>query len=91
MRCLKYSREESFTHAMLLSVPLIVGACSLKLLQIFSGKIVIDNWYAIAAGTAAAFAFGMISVNLTVKFLKQHTLLPIIIYRILFGLFTLLW
>jgi undecaprenyl-diphosphatase len=89
MRYLKYSREESFTYSMLLSVPPVAGACCLKLLQILLGKTVADNPGAMAAGTVAAFVFGMISISLTVKFLKNHTFLLIIIYRFLFGLFML--
>ncbi|MDR2782182.1 MAG: undecaprenyl-diphosphate phosphatase [Holosporaceae bacterium] len=89
MRFLKYSREESFRYSMLLSIPPVIGACSIKLIHVFMKKTVIYDWSMVAVGSISAFVFGMISINLVSKFLRHHTFLLIIIYRILFGLFIL--
>jgi undecaprenyl-diphosphatase len=86
MRYLKYSREESFKFAMILSVPPVVGACFVEMVKIvFVGEKKIDDWSIAAVGFASAFIFGLISLSVVVKFLRNHTFLPVIIYRILFG------
>ncbi|MDR1333714.1 MAG: undecaprenyl-diphosphate phosphatase [Holosporaceae bacterium] len=90
MRYLKYSREESFRYAMLLSMPPVAGACSLKLLQILLGKAAVEDWSAVAVGGASAFIFGLLFIGVVIKFLRHNTFFPIIIYRVLFGAFTLL-
>jgi undecaprenyl-diphosphatase len=89
MRYLHYSREESFRYSMVLSVPPVFGACFVKLMKVFTKEAVIENWSMVAVGSISSFVFGLISLTLMVKFLQKHTLLPMIIYRILFGLFVL--
>jgi undecaprenyl-diphosphatase len=90
MRYLKYSREESFRFAMILSVPPVVGACFVEMVKIvFVGEKKIADWSLAATGFASAFAFGLISLSLVMKFLQNHTFLPIIIYRVSFGLIML--
>jgi undecaprenyl-diphosphatase len=89
MRYLKYSREESFKYSMILSIPPVLGACCLKLIKIIIGKSTIENWSMVTAGSISAFIFGLITLSLMTRFLKKHTLLPLIIYRILLGLFLL--
>ncbi|MDR2068174.1 MAG: undecaprenyl-diphosphate phosphatase [Holosporaceae bacterium] len=84
-RYLKYSREESFKHSIILSIPPVTGACFLKSLKIFSGEIAPECWPLVIAGGASAFAFGMISLCAVENFLKKHTFLAIVVYRILFG------
>jgi undecaprenyl-diphosphatase len=90
MRYLRYSREESFRYSMLLSIPPVLGACSVKLMQIFAGKIVIENWSMVLIGSVSAFAFGLISLFFMVRFFRRYTLLPIIIYRAALGVFLML-
>jgi hypothetical protein len=41
----------------------------------------------ITVGCFSAFIFGLISLSFMVRFLRNYTFLPIIIYRILLGLF----
>ncbi|MDR1982186.1 MAG: undecaprenyl-diphosphate phosphatase [Holosporaceae bacterium] len=89
MRYLKYSREESFRYSMILSIPPVLGACCLELIKIIIGKSIIENWAMVAAGSVSAFILGLITLSIMVKFLKNYTLLPLIIYRILFGSFIL--
>ncbi|MDR0677380.1 MAG: undecaprenyl-diphosphate phosphatase [Holosporaceae bacterium] len=76
-------RDESFKYSMLLSIPPVTGACFLKLLKVFTGKIVVENWTCVIIGAFSAFICGLIFVDFVVKFLKRHSLLPIIIYRLL--------
>ncbi len=86
-RYLKYSREESFRFSMLLSIPPVIGACSIKLLKIFSGKLIIKDWSLIFIGCLFSFVFGLLSISIISNFLKKHSMLLIVIYRIIFGIF----
>ncbi|MDR2781021.1 MAG: undecaprenyl-diphosphate phosphatase [Holosporaceae bacterium] len=86
MRYLKYSREESFHHAMILSLPPILGACCLKLIKILGRGASIEDWQMVAVGSFSAFLFGLPTLFLITKFLQKHSLLLIIFYRFALGL-----
>ncbi len=84
-RYLGYDRRESFRFSMLMSIFPVAGACCLKLLKIFT-KSSFSSVH-IIAGIISAFVFGFISIYIVNKFLKRHTFTPIVIYRIIFGIF----
>lgn len=86
-RYLGYDRRESFKFSMLLSLVPIAGVCCLKILKIFTKHTV--EFHIATAGIISALVFGMISLFFVNKFLKKHTLTPIVIYRIIFGIFVL--
>ena len=86
MRYLGYSRTEAFRYSMILSIPPVVGACFLKLLKIILGKITISNWSLVFAGSVSAFIIGLAALWAVNQFLKRFTLLPLVIYRIIFGI-----
>jgi undecaprenyl-diphosphatase len=85
-RYLGYSRQESFRYSMLMSLVPVFGAIVLKLLKVFYGKIIIEDWNIVFIGGLFTFIFGIITLRFMDSFLKNHTLLLIIIYRIMFGL-----
>lgn len=89
-RYLRYSRAESFKFSMLLSAPLFIGASTLIFAQIINGTVAVDDWNAALLGFSAALISGLMSVHLVYKFLKSHTLLSFVIYRIIFAVFILL-
>ncbi|MDR3187279.1 MAG: undecaprenyl-diphosphate phosphatase [Holosporaceae bacterium] len=84
-RYLKYSREESFKYSLLLSIPPVAGACVLKSFKIFNGETAPECWPVVITGAVSAFVFGMASLRAVENFLKKHSLLAVVIYRILFG------
>ena len=86
-RHLGYDRRESFKFSMLLSIIPVTGACCLKLLKIFTKHTLEFNTATI--GIISAFIFGMFSLFVVDRFLKKHTFAPIIIYRVIFGIFVL--
>lgn len=88
MRYMNYSREESFKFSMILSIPPVAGACTLKLIKILMSDGTYD-WSMIAVGCVSSFVFGLISLNAVSCFLRYFTLLPIIIYRLLLGIILL--
>ena len=85
-RYLGYDRRESFKFSMLISIFPVAGACLLKLLKFTKNASVISSVYMVA-GVISAFVFGMISLYIVSRFLKKHTFTPIVIYRIIFGIF----
>jgi undecaprenyl-diphosphatase len=82
MRYLKYSREDSFEHAMILSIPPVLGALSLALAKILWGGEKAEDLLVIVIGSFAAFVFGVLSLSIITKFLRNHTLLPLVLYRL---------
>lgn len=89
-RYLHYSREESFKFSMLLSVPIFLGACTLKLAKVISGEVIIENWNMVFIGCVFSFLIGLLILYTVTSFLKKHTWLSIIIYRIIFAMFLIL-
>jgi undecaprenyl-diphosphatase len=89
MRFLNYSREESFAFSMILSIPPVMGACFLKIIKIFSGNFIIQNWNMVYMGSAFSFLFGILTLMVVTSFVKRHTFLPMIIYRVVFALLVL--
>jgi undecaprenyl pyrophosphate phosphatase UppP len=72
---------------MILSLPPVAGACFLKMLKILSGKVIIENWPLMAIGCLFSFICGLCSLAIVNEFFKKHTMLSIVIYRIIFGIF----
>lgn len=89
-RYLCYSREDSFKFSMFLSAPLFIAASMLTFVKIYNGIIIVTNWKIIFIGLLSSFITGLLSVHLVYYFLKKHTFLGIIIYRIIFACFLLL-
>ena len=86
-RYLQYSREESFRFSVLLSIAPAAGACVVKLLKVFSGKLIIEDWSIVFIGYTFSFIFGLLFISIISNFLKKHSMLPFVIYRIIFGIF----
>jgi undecaprenyl pyrophosphate phosphatase UppP len=74
---------------MVLSILPTIGACLIKLVKVMTGQILIEDWNLVAIGSGSAFFFGLISLFLVSNFLRKHTLLPIVVYRILLGILIL--
>ena len=90
-RFLKYSRWQSFKFSMILSVPAVAGACTLKLAKVFAGKIIINDWSFVLMGTVVSFVVGLIALKSMEKYLTKFSYKPLAIYRILFCLAFLLF
>ena len=89
-RFLKYSRQESFRFCMLFSIIPASGACAFKLLKMLKNPDIISFSSTDAfVGIITAFLFGFISLHTVYKFLKSHTFLPIVVYRLVSGSFVL--
>lgn len=85
-RYLNYSRSESFRFSMLLSIPLVSGALLITLLKVVRGKMIIEDWSLLFIGCLFSFLFGLLSLRVVTNFIEKHTLLAIVIYRVIFGI-----
>ncbi|MDR1361679.1 MAG: undecaprenyl-diphosphate phosphatase [Holosporaceae bacterium] len=86
MRYMGYSRKDSFYFSLLLSIPVVSGAIFLTMLKVFTGRIILEDGTLLGAGCLAAFLCGLLTIFLMTIFLKKHSFLGIIVYRIIFGL-----
>lgn len=83
---LGFTREEAVRFSFLLSVPIILGA---GLVEILGGSALILGTPVIF-GAVAAFLSGLWAISFLVKFLKGHTLMPFVWYRVVLALFLIL-
>jgi undecaprenyl-diphosphatase len=86
MRFLGYSRAEAFRFSMLLSIPPVLGALTLKGIKVFVRGTALP-WGAIMGGCAAAFLCGAFVLwGMTRWLLKGGTFSPFVIYRLLLAI-----
>jgi undecaprenyl-diphosphatase len=87
MRYLGYSHNDSFRFSLLLSIPVVSGIIFVTACKIYVGKIIVTDAMLLTVGCLFAFLFGLLSISLITMFLKKHSFLGFVIYRIIFGLF----
>ena len=79
------SRESTARFAFLLSLPVILGAGSLKALQLGSESVVTTSVTAILVGSVVAFLSGLLAIHFLIRFLKNHTLYWFVGYRVVLA------
>lgn len=88
-RFLKLERREAAKFCMLLSVPAIAGAGLLVAVEIWqSGNY--SNFHYVLSGIGYSFIASIAAIFIMMKWLKNYTFLPFVIYRIGLGIFLLL-
>lgn len=80
------TREEAARFAFLLAVPIILGAGTMKLLELIAGDGEVE-WTAVGVGAAASFVTGLAAIHFMLGFVKKHSLWPFIWYRIILACF----
>jgi undecaprenyl-diphosphatase len=84
------SRESAARFSFLLSLPIILGSGLKKLLDLTAEQVTVDEWTVIGVAALIAFVTGMASIHYLLRFLKNHTLVPFVVYRIALGVMFLL-
>lgn len=79
------TREHAARFAFLLMVPIVLGAGSKKLLELGGAGIAQSEWHMLALASLAAFVSGVASVHYLLKFLRHHSLLVFVAYRVLLA------
>lgn len=82
-------RDEAAEFSFILGTPIIFGAGIFKINELLREPITINVIQTLGVGMVAATFFGFLTIKYLLKFLKNHTLMPFILYRILLGLIIL--
>jgi len=80
------SRAAAARFAFLLSLPIIVGAGSKKLLELNDASLPTSEWEMIGLAAFVAFVSGVASIHYLLKFLRNNTLVPFVLYRLALAL-----
>jgi undecaprenyl-diphosphatase len=88
-RLLGYDRVSAARFSFLLSIPVVIGATTLMLLET-SSKELQSMAGPLGIGALASFALGYLVLMGFMAWLKRFTLLPFALYRIFFGIYVLM-
>lgn len=86
-RALGYRREDAAEYAFLLAVPAVLASGIYELKDIGNGGG--PAWGPTIAATVVAFAVGYAVVAWLMRFIKTHSFLPFVIYRVALGVLLL--
>lgn len=89
-RLLGYAREDSARLSMLMSIPVILASGAVLGLEVIAEA---DAQAAVDGAIAAAFAFvsALAALAIMMRLLRSVSYTPYVIYRVIFGLFLLVW
>lgn len=88
---LGFSRTEAARFSFLLSLPVVAGASLLKGIKLFSDPSTAEILGPLLVGILTSAVSGFICIKYFLKYLKQNSFRPFVVYRILLGLFLLSW
>ena len=89
-RFLGFSREDSARFSFLLSIPIILASGLALLVDTRAVSSAVDySTLGFAAAVSALTAF--LTIHFFMRLLPRVGVLPFVIYRILFGLFLIVW
>lgn len=80
------SRASAARFSFLLSIPIILGSGGKKLLDLGTSGTLGNEWMMIGLASVVAFTSGIASIHFLLKFLKTHSLVPFVIYRVVLAL-----
>ena len=89
-RLLGYSREEAVNISMLLSIPVIIAATAVSIMDNYLNATEID-FQVILIALIFSFSAAYLAIAVMLKFLKTLGFLPYIIYRIVLGIALIFW
>jgi len=89
-RLLKVNREDSAKFSFFLSLPVVLGACALKLCKESTWTLIGANVDIFIIGMLASFITGILSIKFLLKYLDNHNFKVFMIYRILIAIVVIL-
>lgn len=84
------NRQAAAKISFLLSIPAILGASTLKMVDLVQQPMAVD-WFPIITGTLTAAITAYCCIHLFLKWINRIGFLPFVIYRLLLGVALLLW
>ena len=85
------SRETATRFSFLLSIPIIIGAGLKKTIGLAKIGGLTSLGFPLLISATVAFLVGLFSIQFLIKYLKNNSLKPFIIYRIIFAIYILVW
>lgn len=76
------TRVEATRFGFLLSFPIILGAGLKKLLELWSGGVLGAEGTVIGLAAVAAFFSGLLAIHFMLRFVRTHSLMPFVWYRL---------
>ena len=90
-RFLGYDRFNSARFSMILSIPVILASMTLSLIKVFEEDFVEVNFYQPFFASIVAFVTALLSILFLMRFIRQFDFNIFVIYRVLLGVFILLF
>lgn len=84
------SRESAARFSFLLSIPIIVGSGSKKLLDLIMNDTNFD-FFSLFIGSATAFVVGLVSIYFLMTFLKKNSMMVFVWYRVVLAVALLIF
>jgi len=84
------TREEAARFAFLLSIPVILGAGSLKALELGSAGVLLGQWVPLSLAFLVAFLSGVGAIFFLLRFLRTNSLMVFVYYRLALAALILL-
>lgn len=85
-----FNKQETLDFSFLMSIPIIFASAIYETFSLFSAQITI-NWFGIFLVMISSFFFGILSIKIMLKIVKQNKLYYFSIYLILLSLIILLF
>ncbi len=89
-RCLKVNRESAAKFSFYLSAPIVLGACTLQLLDDGAVSLIMENITIFILGIIVSFITGLICIKFLLQYLKKHDFKLFMIYRIIIAIIVIL-
>ncbi len=86
------SRVEATRFSFLLAIPVVFGAGAYQLLKVFMSPMRISSafWLSSVLGLGVSFIAGLLSIRFLMRYVRNHNLLPFVVYRVILALVLLL-
>jgi undecaprenyl-diphosphatase len=85
-RWLRFDREGAARLSFLMAIPITAGAVLFKAVQLARDGGIPDGYHgAFVWGTVAAALSGLLAIAVLLKYLRAHSFLPFVIYRVALG------
>lgn len=78
-------REEAARFGFLLSIPIILGAGAKKIFELGVSGLLAAEWVPLVVGSIAAFAVGIVVIHYLLRYVRNHTLLAFVAYRLVLA------
>jgi undecaprenyl-diphosphatase len=84
-RALSFDREASARFSFILALPILSAAVLKVTFTDGTRQFIVDNTSVFLVGNAVSFISGYIAVAFLIKYLKKHSLLPFVVYRLILA------